>query len=211
VGDLTGGAFDVSIKPLLDAARTGKETKPRQRFVDYRRIQLRDGEISLAPGMALTLDGIAKGAVVDGGVAALNKRGYEHVLVEAGGDLVGNGHSLDQTPWRIGVRHPRQADSLMTVLPISAQAVATSGDYQHTFSSDFSQHHIRDPRTGQSPAQSASVTVLADSGTLADALSTGLMVLGLTVGLPLVERLSGVEALFISKHMELTRTSGFPA
>jgi thiamine biosynthesis lipoprotein len=211
VGDLTGGAFDVSIKPLLDAVRDEKEVADYQKFVDYRRIQVHDSEIVLQPGMALTLDGIAKGSVVDGAVAALQAQGYENVLVEAGGDLVGNGRSAANTPWHIGIQHPRQAGTIMATLPISAQAVATSGDYMNAFTADFSRHHILDPRTGQSPAQSASVTVLAANAATADALSTSLMVMGSEAGLALVERLTAVEALFITKEMQIYRSSGFPS
>ncbi len=213
-GDLTGGAFDVSIKPLLDAVRAVGAEKARadsQQFVDYRRIQLHDDKIVLQPGMALTLDGIAKGTVVDGAVAALAAQGYENVLVEAGGDLVGNGRSADNTPWHVGIQHPRQAGSTMTTLPVSAQAVATSGDYMNTFTADFSRHHILDPRTGDSPAQSASVTVLAPNAATADALSTALMVMGSEAGLALVETITAVEALFITKEMQIYKTSKFPA
>jgi FAD:protein FMN transferase len=209
-GDLTDGAFDVSVKPLLEAVSAGKETAAVQHLVDYRRIQVNEGEIVLQPGMALTLDGIAKGAVVDGAVAALQGRGYENVLVEAGGDLVGNGRSLDNTPWRIGIRHPRQAGSLIASLPIAAQAVATSGDYMNAFTADFSRHHILDPRTGQSPADSASVTVLASTAAAADALSTAFMVAGPQTGLALAENMPGVEALFVTKSMQIHHTAGFP-
>jgi len=207
---LTNGAFDVSIKPMLDAMNDEKAAPKYQPLVDYRRIQLDDNMIFLEPDMALTLDGIAKGTVVDGAVAALEKQGYENVLVEAGGDLVGNGRSVDNTPWRIGIQHPRQVGDLMTTLPISAQAVATSGDYMNTFTADYSRHHILDPRTGQSPAHSASVTVLAPKAATADALSTALLVMGPEAGLALVERLTAVDALFITKGMQIHKTSGFP-
>jgi thiamine biosynthesis lipoprotein len=210
-GDLTAGVFDVSIKPLLDAVRAEKGAAAYRQLVDYRRIQLEDDQIILQPGMALTLDGIAKGSVVDGAVAALQKNGYTNSLVEAGGDLVGNGRSLNITPWRIGIQHPRQPGSLMATLPISAQAVATSGDYMNAFSADFSRHHILDPRTGQSPTESASVSVLAPHAATADALSTSLMVMGPEAGLALVETITAVEALFITKEMQIYRSSGFPS
>jgi thiamine biosynthesis lipoprotein len=187
-----------------------KATSAAQRFVDYRRIQMNDDAIALQPGMALTLDGIAKGTVVDGAVSALERNGYTNSLIEAGGDLVGNGRSADNTPWHIGIQHPRQAGNLMTTLPISAQAVATSGDYMNSFTADFSRHHILDPRTGQSPTQSASVTVLAPTAATADALSTALMVMGPEAGLALVEGLTAVEALFITKEMQLYTSSQFP-
>ncbi|MCA9873723.1 MAG: FAD:protein FMN transferase [Anaerolineales bacterium] len=100
---------------------------------------------------------------------------------------------------------------LLRVFPISIQAVATSGDYMYRFSQDFRQHHIIDPRTGTSPTDLASVTVLAPSATDADALSTAVMVLGSEAGLELAARLAHVEALVITKALEIRQTAGFPA
>ncbi|MCB8984491.1 MAG: FAD:protein FMN transferase [Ardenticatenaceae bacterium] len=99
---------------------------------------------------------------------------------------------------------------LLRVFPISVQAVATSGDYMYRFSQDFRQHHIIDPRTGTSPTDLASVTVVAPSATDADALSTAVMVLGSEAGLELAARLAHVEAL-VTKALEIRQTAGFPA
>jgi FAD:protein FMN transferase len=97
-------AFDISVKPMLDAYRAGQ------------------------PGMALTLDGIAKGRVVDGAVALLQRQGFDNILVEAGGDLMALGGRVDGTPWRVGIHHPRRLEgTVLGRLPVSQQAVATSG------------------------------------------------------------------------------------
>jgi thiamine biosynthesis lipoprotein len=210
-GELTDGAFDVTVKPLLDAQRAGHPITPVLRaLVDYRQILLIDQQIRLAiPGAAITLDGIAKGRVIDGGVAALRALGFEQLLVEAGGDLRTLGARADGRPWRVGVAHPRQpADALLTALPLGAQAVATSGDYLNTFTADFREHHIVDPRTGHSPVELASATVLAPTATTADALSTALLVLGREQGLALAEQLPAVEALLVTKDLRLAQTSG---
>jgi thiamine biosynthesis lipoprotein len=213
-GDLTDGAFDVSVKPLLSAIQNGTlDWGEAQALVDYRRIAVATDAVRLEPGMALTLDGIAKGYVVDAAVEDLHEHGYENVLVEAGGDLVGNGRSADGTPWRVGVILPRasQLPQLLATLSVTSQAVATSGDYMNSFTADFSRHHIIDPRTGSSPPESASVTVLAPNAAMADALSTGLMVMGPEEGLALVNRLPGVEALFVSKELQTRQSAGFPS
>jgi FAD:protein FMN transferase len=210
-GDLSGGAFDISIKPLLDRARQSENGSAQARsLVDYRQIVVTGRTISLAqPGMALTLDGIAKGRVVDGAVALLREAGFTNVLVDAGGDLVGNGRRVDGTPWQIAVAHPRIPETAVSHLPVTAQAVATSGDYRHTFSNDFRHHHIIDPRRGQSPPELAGVTVTAPSALDADALSTALMVMGTADGLALIERLPHVEALLVSKTLDVYQSSGF--
>lgn len=213
-GDVSDGAFDISVKPLVDAYEAGDAAAlAKQSLVDYRQIDVNNDRLSLRkPGMALTLDGIAKGRVVDGGTAVLRAQGFSNILVEAGGDLLGYGLRADERPWHVGITHPRQAqtNAILATLPISNQAVATSGDYQHSFRQDWSLHHILDPRTGLSPTDLASVTVMAPTATDADALSTTLMVLGSDAGLTLVESLPHVEALLVLKTMEQRRSTGFP-
>lgn len=93
---------------------------------------------------------------------------------------------------------------------VAGRAVATSGDYQHHFSADFSTHHIFDPHSRRSPVELASATVLAPSATDADALSTASLVLGKEAGLALLERLPNVAGLLITKGMERAATANFP-
>lgn len=203
-GELTGGAFDVTVKPLLDGSAAP---------VDYRQLFVSREEIRLGrPGMAVTLDGIAKGRVVDGAVAVLNGCGFDNVLVEAGGDLFGGGARADGSPWRVGVAHPRAGEgSVLATFSVEARAAATSGDYQHYFVTDFSEHHIVDPHSGHSPLELASATVLAPSATDADALSTACLVLGKEAGLSLLARLPNVAGLLITKEMERLATANFPS
>jgi FAD:protein FMN transferase len=210
-GELSQGAFDISVKPLLDQARLSSgQTVLDRSLVDYRQIVVNGHSLHLTqPGMAITLDGIAKGRVVDGAVAHLNQAGFSNVLVEAGGDLAGNGRRADGTPWQIGITHPRAPGTAVSRLALTAQALATSGDYQHAFTQDFRHHHIIDPRSGQSPTELASATVVAPSAMDADALSTTLMLLGTTHGLALIERLPHVEALLVTKTLDINQSSGF--
>lgn len=213
-GDLTAGAFDVTVKPLLDARQAGRDDVTALRhLVDYRQIELTDDHIRLAiPGAAVTLDGIAKGRVIDGGVEQLRELGFDQILVEAGGDLRTLGQRADGTPWRVGILHPRPTAQQQTlgVLGLTGQAVATSGDYMHHFTADYRQHHIIDPRTGDSPLELASATVLAPTALAADALGTALLVMGSAAALALVERLPGVEALLVTKDLRLVQSSHFP-
>jgi thiamine biosynthesis lipoprotein len=90
------------------------------------------------------------------------------------------------------------------------RAVATSGDYLQYFTEDRRLHHIVDPRTGVSPRELASVSVIAPDAATADVLSTALMVMPMAAGIALVNSLPDVEALFISKDLQVRRTSGFP-
>lgn len=211
--ELSGGAFDVTIKPLLDAQQRGESITPQlRRLVDYRQIRLRHDAISFSrPGVQVTLDGIAKGAVIDAGVAALQGQGYANVLLEAGGDLMAAGHKSGPADWQIAIQHPRTTSRLLTgPIALHNQAAATSGDYQHHFSADFARHHILDPRSGNSPPTLAGVTVLAPTALDADALSTTVMVLGPGAGLALIERLPGIEGLLITKDLQHRFSTGFP-
>ncbi len=208
---LSNGAFDVTILPLLTAVQAGADSAQPRQLVNYRRLHIAADEIRLAPGMQITLDSIAKGRVVDGATAVLQAHGYHNVLVEAGGDLLAQGTRADGQPWRLGITHPRQTDSPLNILQLTGQAAATSGDYQHSFSQDFSSHHIIDPRTGASPGELASVTVLAPTVAAADALSTAVMVLGSKAGLDLIDQLPGVAAFLVNKEMELIYSANFPA
>jgi len=209
----TRGAFDVSVKPILDAYQAGRaDVSGLRHLVDYRQIVVSEGAIRLnRPGMALTLDGLAKGRVVDGAVDALRDHGFAHVFVEAGGDLRASSADRGSNPWQVGVQAPRaDAGSLAHRFSVTDGSVATSGDYLNAFTADRSLHHILDPRTLRSPEALASATTLAPTAMAADALSTALLVLGPTEGLALVEDLPGIEALLITKDGQRLFSSGFP-
>ncbi|HRE25875.1 MAG TPA: FAD:protein FMN transferase [Anaerolineales bacterium] len=213
LGARTRGAFDVSVKPVLDAYQAGiADVSGLRGLVDYRQIGVSEGAIRLnRPGMALTLDGLAKGRVVDGAVDALRDHGFAHVFVEAGGDLRASSADRGSNPWQVGIQAPRaDAGSLAHRFSVIDGSVATSGDYLNAFTADRSLHHVLDPRTLRSPEALASATTLASTAMAADALSTALLVLGPTKGLALVQDLPGVEALLITKDGQRLFSSGFP-
>jgi thiamine biosynthesis lipoprotein len=112
-------------------------------------------------------------------------------------------------PWRVGIRRPRPGVALQARFEASNRAVATSGDYMQPFTTDYAQHHILDPRTGYSAPELASSTVSAPNAVTADALATLTMVLGPRRGRDLIEALPDCEAYFVSKNLDVTRTSGF--
>jgi len=214
------GAFDVTVQPLLGLYQ-GKleqhERLPRPELieraagdVDYRAVRIEGDSIVLEGAhRGITLDGIGKGYVVDRGVEVLKQRGFVNVFVEAGGDLLASGCKPDDVPWRVGIRSPREGLAMQARFDARDRAVATSGDYMQPFTPDFRQHHILDPRTGYSSPELASSTVIANDAATADALATLTMVLGPVKGRDLLEQLEGCEAYFVSKEMEVTRTSGF--
>jgi thiamine biosynthesis lipoprotein len=217
---LGDGAFDVTIQPVLDLYRehSGRadELPPAAQIeqaldrVDHRSVRIEGRTVTLGrDGMRVTLDGIGKGYIVDRGVTVLKQRGFDNVFVEAGGDLVAGGTKRGATPWRIGIRHPRPGVALLARFNASNRAVATSGDYMQPFTADHAQHHILDPRTGRSAPELASSTVAAPNAATADALATLTMVLGPRKGGDLIEALPDCEAYFVTKNLEVVRTSGF--
>ncbi len=208
---LTKGAFDVTVQPLWTAAAAHADSVRALARVNWQRLEVSDTRVTLRErGMAVTLNGIAQGYGADVALAALAARGIEHALLDTG-ELATMGNRNDGQPWTLAVRDPRDEHALAQVLAADGRALATSGDYATTFSADFSRHHIFDPKTGKSPQELASVSVLAPTGMQADALSTACMVLGAAQSLQLAAQLQGVDVLCITKSGEVHRSAGFPA
>lgn len=214
LGTLTNGAFDITVLPIVEAFRAGAEKVTHlAELVDYRNILLNGDQIQFArPGMSITLDGIAKGRVVDGGIHVLKSLGFDNVLVEAGGDVMAASSEVDGKDWKIAVSHPRPAigKEFIASFSVKNRAVTTSGDYLNTFTADLARHHIIDPRTCASPTELSSATVIAPSAAEADALSTVLMVLGLSQGLDFINRIPDAEALLVTRDLAVHKTEGFP-
>ncbi len=216
---MTGGAFDVTVAPLLTLysesfSRTGgppSDTDLRRALtlVDFHELAVSEEKIALGkPGMAITVDGIAKGYIVDRAVATLVDRGAESVLVNAGGDMSSSGDGLWGDGWTVAIQDPRAADRHLEVLELRGESVATSGDYMQYLSADRRHHHIVDPRTGRSPDHTSAVSVVTTSAMAADALSTAVMVLGPREGLDLIDRLPDAEAMIVTKDQEVLRSKG---
>ncbi|MFU8773917.1 MAG: FAD:protein FMN transferase, partial [Anaerolineales bacterium] len=218
---ISGGAFDITIKPILDlfaqnhASNANLPSKEEltlaKTLVNYQNVIVEGDQVSFTkPGMEISLDGIAKGYIVDQGVSILRELGFDSILVEAGGDLYASGDRNPGKRWNIGVRSPRSASTeLLTHVSITNQSAATSGDYMNTFSTDFNHHHIIDPHTGHSNTELSSVTVIYPHTVGADALATSIMVLGVDKGLELANSLPDCEAMLITKDLKTLQTDGF--
>ena len=214
--ELSDGAFDATIAPLLrlyehaEVLPRPSEVARARSLVDYREVHVRGRNISFGkPGMAVTLDGLAKGFIVDRATEGLRSGGIDQVMVEAGGDVASTRGSAVTEGWRVAVQDPRDSQGILGIVRLDGQAVATSGDYAQTFSDDPTLHHILDPRTGRSPQLTSSVTVIAPTAMEADALSTTAFVMGAAKGLRLLEQLEGIEGLIVNKLSEAETTSGF--
>jgi len=217
----TGGAFDITVLPLLEflrarASESGGHPDPWElsevlRLVDFRAVRLEGRTVSLAhPGMALTLDGIAKGYVVDRAVDFLAEAGAGQVTVDAGGDLAVGGLRSRPRKLEVSIRDPDRPGRMLGAVRVPGQGVATSGDYIQAFTPDRRSHHILDPRSGAPALSVRAVTVSAPSAIDADALSTAALVLGPENGLRLLEERRGAEGIIFARDGRILRTSGFP-
>lgn len=215
----SGGAFDPTVQPLwslyADAKRAGRlpeasEIEQAKARVDWRRIQVSSNRITLhGDGTAVTLNGIAQGFAADRVLDVLRSHGIEHALVNTG-ELGATGHRADGDAWTIGIQHPRRADAYISLAQLHDRCLATSGDYNTKFTPDGRLNHVFDPRTGRSPEEFASVSVVAPRAVTADALSTALFVLGLEPGLQFVQATPGADALFVLMNGDAQATHGFP-
>ncbi len=218
VAALTDGALDVTWAALAElwhfdgppVLPNPDEVARRRALVDHRELQLDDAKGTAflrRPGMRLGLGGVAKGYVAAAGAQLLVKRGIRDVLVAASGDISARGQDGNQ-PWRVAIEDPRKPGQSVASVELRDQSISTAGDYQHCFFIDGHRyHHILDPKTGYPASGTASVSVLSDSGLLADALDTGLLVMGTKAGTEVVARLPRVGALFVDEAGEI-RTAG---
>ena len=130
------------------------------------------------PAVQLDFGGFAKGYGVDRAVERLQAMGIRNAIVAAAGDIRVIGRHGDR-PWRIGIRHPRQPGAIASLDMEGDENISTSGDYERYFEHAGRRYnHIIDPRTGYPAQGTASVTVVAHNGALADAAATGLFVAG---------------------------------
>jgi thiamine biosynthesis lipoprotein len=218
---LTQGAFDISIGPLVSLwgfdteqyRLPGKqEIESVLPLVDYRAVFVNDTPptVRLArAGMSIDLGAIAKGYAVDCAVEILQQQGITGVMVNAGGDIRAVGRKPDGTSWNIGIQHPRQKDRILASLRVDNQAVVTSGDYERFFvQQGIRYHHILDSKTGWPARECQAVTVVAEEALAADALATGVFILGPDKGLKLIEDLADTEALIVDTEGGLRISSG---
>ena len=194
--EATGGAFDITIAPVVSAwgfTTDSYQVPDREALqtllesVGMEHVHLSGGSARLDPGTMIDLGGIAKGYTADRVAEIFQEHAVPRGKVELGGNILVIGDKPDGTAWRVGVqdpKHPDEADGLVCVLNLTDAFAVTSGSYQRYFEQDGKRyHHIIDPATG-CPADSGltSVTVVADSargnGTMCDALSTALFVMG---------------------------------
>jgi thiamine biosynthesis lipoprotein len=225
IAEASGGAFDPTVGAAMmrrgfdrehrtgrrvratpaDAAMPEHDALPASSYRDVLLDQTRR-TITLRRPLVLDLGAVAKGLAID--LAARELAPFRDFAVSAGGDLFLGGMNREGQPWTAGIRHPRQAGALIATLRVSNRAVCTSGDYERPAPAGAPGHHILDPRGGGSPSAAASVTVIAPTAMMADALATAALVLGPVEGIAFLQRMDA-EGLIVGTDLVCHRTAGF--
>lgn len=212
---LSNGSFDVSLDNLTKAwgFYTDDPQLPVKAQTDsalvlcgWSKIKLiGDNKIIKKEKVGLNFGAIAKGYAVDKAIDVLKKLGINEALVNAGGEI-----SVFGNDWVVGIQHPREINSLIKKIKLNGFTIATSGDYEQYFEVDgVRYHHILDPKTGYPSIGLQSVTIINKSNTIADALATGVFVMGKEKGMKLIETLDDTEAMIIDDDGKIFYSSGF--
>lgn len=212
IARLSGGAFDITVGPLVDAwgfGPRGETETPSDETIGallavtgFEHVAVDHDRRRLAKGSAevqIDLSAIAKGYVVDKVAGALIQSGHADFMVEVGGEVRAAGRNADRRVWRIGIERPEDGGrSVHTVVPLPDLALATSGDYRNFVIRDGVRvSHTIDPRIGRPISHElASVSVIQANCMTADALATALEVLGPQEGLALAAS-HDIPALFL--------------
>jgi thiamine biosynthesis lipoprotein len=215
---ISSGAFDITYASVGYLYDYRAHQKPDDAAigaalasVDYRQLKLDRAARTVAfgrPGMRIDLGGIAKGHAVDRGIDILKARGLAHAMVSAGGDTRVAGDRFGK-PWVVGIRHPDRRDEVVLRIPLEDAAFSTSGDYERFFDEGgVRYHHILDPKTGRSPHEVRSVTVIASTATRTDGLTKTVFILGPQKGLEFINSQPDADAIIIAADGKVSYSRG---
>ncbi len=170
-----------------------------------------EGQLATSANEHLQLDfgGIAKGYAIGQIASMLKQQGYQHFLINAGGDLITSGNKFGNA-WTLAVQNPFAPGAIASIELIGAHSLFTSGNYQRFYHKDGKRlHHIIDPRTGKPSAQISSATVLTGNPVLADVAATTLMIDGLDNPVSLAHSLGVEDYLIVSEDQKITISRSF--
>lgn len=209
----TNGAFDITVKPLIDLwqrckvlDRLPKEDELKDALAkagsQYIVLDKAKKTISFAKGgMAIDLGGVGQGYATDRAIKVLKENGINNAIVNSSGDMYCLGRKSKKDLWNVGIQHPRKKGELILDIELENKAINTSGDYEKFFILEgrrFS--HIIDPGTGYAVGDDVvSATVIALDSTTADILATALCILG-REGLKVIGSMKGADAVIIFKE-----------
>ncbi len=219
VSERTHGAFDITIAPVMDLwgfyggnfrVPSEGEISSALEGVGYEKILLDENSISIPYNSSIDLGGIGKGYASDRVISLLKENGVSSAIISLGGNVHTLGSRPNGSGWTVGIQSPDDTSLILGTLTVRDKAVVTSGGYRRFFEENGKfYHHIIDPKTGKSAESGlSSVTIVSDSGTLADALSTALFVMGLDESIALWSDSGDFDAVLVTSDGEIYITEG---
>jgi thiamine biosynthesis lipoprotein len=229
IGDNTGGAFDMTVGPLVNAWGFGFSDRMKLDqhkvdslliYVDYKKVELNNRLVSKQdPNIHFDFNGIAQGYSVDVVADFLEENGVRNYLIDIGGEVLAKGSKPGNSPWTVGIENPsdnaQYGKSLNAIVILEDMALATSGSYRKFYEEDGVRYsHTIDPSTGYPVTHNLlSVSVLADDCATADGYATAFMVMGREKAMQYLETDPDLEAYFIeasnNKDFIINYTEGF--
>lgn len=211
ISELTQGAFDITYGSIdkrfwnFDTTMTSLPDKElaRQtvRLINYKNIILNKKDCTIflkEKGMRIGFGGIGKGYAADKAKTILVNKGVESGVVNAAGDLITWGTQPNGKPWTIGIADPNAKQNPFSAMAVGNMAVATSGNYEKYAVIDGKKYsHTIDPKTGFPVSGIKSVTIICPSAELADAMATPVMVMGIKVGIDMLNQMKGIACIII--------------
>ena len=219
VSKMTDGAFDITVLPLMKlwGFYNRNYTVPDEtsiantiKLIGYEKIQLEDNILFMQEGTQIDLGAVSKGFAGQKAAQLLMDLGVDSGMLSLGGNMQVFGLNSYDSVWNIAIQDPYDESAYVGIIHNTDCSIITSGSYQRYFEeNDKIYHHIIDPHTGY-PAESGlvSVTIIADDGTYADALSTGLFVTGLDKAVEIWKEYQDFEAVFITENNTIYITEG---
>lgn len=217
ISELTSGAFDISYASMdkiwkfdcsMKQMPTAEEIKKSVSKVGYKNILLDSKNTTIFlknEGMKLGLGGIGQGFIADKIKSMLVEKGVVAGIVNISGDINTWGKQINGEKWKVGIKNPLNKDKIFATFPLEDSAVETSGSYEKYVVFNRKRYsHIIDTRTGYPASGVISVSVFAKSTELADALATGIFVLGVDVGLDLINQLPGIGCIFVEDNGKIS-------
>jgi FAD:protein FMN transferase len=220
ISSITQGAFDISYGSIdirlwnFDQTMTSlpdKETaKKMVRLINYRNIILDSAKKTVflkEKGMRIGFGGIGKGYAAEMAKAVMKQNGVTSGIVNASGDLTAWGNQPDGKPWTVGIVHPDLVNQPFSYLEVNDGAVATSGNYEKFVIIDGKKYsHTIDPKTGLPVRGIKSVTIFSPNAEICDALATPVTIMGVELGIDLIDQLKGVECIMIDDNNRLYKS-----
>ena len=227
---ISGGSFDITVGPLVNAWGFGPENQTQAdsllidsllQYVGMDKIKLSgDKVVKESDGIKLDVNAIAQGYSVDVVCEFLEKRKIENYLVEIGGELRSKGTKLLNEPWRVGIDKPYEnnlipGQNLQVILKLEDCSLATSGNYRKFYEKDGIKYsHSINPKNGYPVMDTLlSATIIANDCMTADAYATACMVMGFSESMNFIQKMSGIEAYLIysgeNGEFKIWKTEGF--